>query len=62
MLPQDIEKIHLLYLREDKEVSKFISLFDDTVGVWKLEDIKQVERLSDIAYWSRSDEFLKQIA
>jgi hypothetical protein len=52
----------LLYLREDKEVSKFISLFDDTVDVWKLEDIKQVERLSDIAYWSRSDEFLKQIA
>ncbi len=52
----------LHYLREDKEVSKFISLFDDTVDVWKLEDIKQVERLSDIAYWSRSDEFLKQIA
>lgn len=50
------------YQEMHKSVSKFISLFDDTLDVWKLEDIRQVERFSDIAYWSRSDEFLQHIA
>jgi hypothetical protein len=35
----------------------FISLFDDTADVWSDEDFKLVDSLSEIARWSRPDEF-----
>ena len=35
----------------------FVSLFDDTVDVWRPEDFNLVEEHSEIARWSRPDEF-----
>jgi len=52
----------LSYLTVGQEAIKFISLFDDTVDVWNEEDFKLVGDMSDIAYWSRSDEFLEKVA
>jgi len=52
----------LSYLSIGMEAFKFISLFDDTVDVWSEENIRLVESVSDIAYWSRSDELLEKIA
>ena len=52
----------LSYLTVGQEAFKFISLFDDTLDVWSVEDFRLVEDISDIAYWSRSDEFLEKIA
>jgi hypothetical protein len=39
------------------EGTGFVSLFDDTVDVWAPEDFRQLEPLSNIARWSRPDEF-----
>jgi hypothetical protein len=36
---------------------QFVSLIDDTSDVWSSEDLKLVESLSEIARWSRPDEF-----
>jgi len=52
----------LSYLTVGQETFRFISLFDDTLDVWNEEDFRLVEDISDIAYWSRSDEFLKTVA
>ncbi len=52
----------LSYLSIGMEALRFISLLDDTVDVWSEENIRLVESVSDIAYWSRSDEFLEKIA
>ncbi|WP_254509378.1 DUF1828 domain-containing protein [Anatilimnocola floriformis] len=41
--------------------TRFISLFDDTADVWKEEDFKFVESISDVCFWSRPDEFLSAI-
>ena len=35
----------------------FVSLFDDTVDVWAEEDHRLLGDLSDVAFWSRPDEF-----
>ena len=35
----------------------FISLFDDTMDVWGPEDVKLVESISNVARWSRPDQF-----
>lgn len=37
---------------------QFVSLVDDTSDVWALEDLRLVESLSEVARWSRPDEFL----
>ena len=52
----------LSYLNVGKEAIQFISLFDDTVDIWNQEDIELVDSLSDIAFWSRTDEFLEKVA
>jgi hypothetical protein len=44
-------------LRLGQQPQHFVSLFDDTVDVWSPEDIQLVGELSDIAYWSRPEEF-----
>jgi hypothetical protein len=36
---------------------QFVSLVDDTADVWSSEDLKLVESLSEVARWSRPDEF-----
>jgi hypothetical protein len=52
----------LSYLTVGQEALEFISLFDDTLDVWNEEDFRLVENISDIAYWSRSDEFIEKVA
>lgn len=52
----------LSFLNIGMEAIKFISLFDDTADVWNQEEIELVGSLSEIAYWSRSDEFLEKVA
>lgn len=52
----------LSHLTAGQEATFFVSLFDDTVDVWNEEDLRLVGDMSDIAYWSRSDEFLGKIA
>lgn len=52
----------LSYLTVGQEALRFISLFDDTLDVWNEEDFRLVGDMSDIAYWSRSDEFLEKVA
>jgi hypothetical protein len=43
--------------RLGREQVRFISLFDDDLDVWTPEDFILVEDLSDVAFWSRKDEF-----
>ena len=52
----------LSYLTVGQEALQFVSLFDDTLDVWNEEDFRLVGDISDIAYWSRSDEFLEKVA
>jgi hypothetical protein len=52
----------LSHLAVGSEAFSFISLFDDSFDVWKTEDFRLVEDLSEIAYWSRPDEFFEKIA
>ncbi len=52
----------LNYLTSGPEALKFISLFDDTLDVWTEEDYRLVEDISEVANWSRPDEFLEELA
>lgn len=52
----------LNHLTVGQDPLKFVSLFDDTVDVWNEEDLNLVGEVSDIAYWSRIDEFFEKIA
>ncbi|MFM6105711.1 MAG: hypothetical protein ACKPEO_08205, partial [Sphaerospermopsis kisseleviana] len=49
----------LSYLQERNY--KFISLFDDTIDIWKLENITLLEQVSNVAYWSRKAEFQEML-
>jgi hypothetical protein len=40
---------------------RFISLFDDTVDVWKNEDFNLLSNVSDVRQWSRPDELLSAL-
>ncbi|MBL8203925.1 MAG: DUF1828 domain-containing protein [Blastocatellia bacterium] len=39
----------------------FISLVDDTLDVWTAEQLKLLGDVSDLAYWSRSDELVERL-
>ncbi|MCL4686401.1 DUF1828 domain-containing protein [Myxococcota bacterium] len=52
----------LSHLRAGPEALHFVSLFDDTADVWSEEDFRLVGDLSEIARWSRPDEFGALIA
>lgn len=52
--------VDLSHLKVSQPHTAFVSLFDDTVDVWRGEDFKLVEELSEVALWSRQDE-LEQI-
>jgi hypothetical protein len=41
--------------------TRFVSLVDDTTDVFQEEDFKLVESVSDVARWSRSDEFVEML-
>ncbi|GKT08571.1 DUF1828 domain-containing protein [Desulforhabdus sp. TSK] len=51
----------LSYSKVGREAQSFISLFDDTIDVWSSEDFNLLETLSDIAYWSKPDDFTDQL-
>jgi len=52
----------LYHLTTGREGIQFVSLFDDTVDVWKEEDFVILDDLSRVAMWSRPDEFIAMIA
>ncbi len=52
----------LSHLRYSPQPTELISLFDDTIDVWAPEDIKLVEEVSEVSYWSRPDDFLQRVA
>ena len=52
--------VDLSHLRTGQSNLAFVSLFDDTVDVWRPEDFQLVEEHSEIARWSAPDE-LEQI-
>lgn len=47
----------LSHLKEDQPDLAFVSLFNDTVDVWREEDFRLVEGVSEIARWSQPDRF-----
>ena len=48
--------VDLSHLQIRERGPTLISLFDDTVDVWKEEDFRLVSQLSEVAMWSRPDE------
>ncbi|QIN77539.1 DUF1828 domain-containing protein [Rubrobacter marinus] len=46
-------------LQVGPEALRFVSLFDDELDVWTPEDFGLLEDLSEVAYWSRKDEFVE---
>ncbi len=46
----------LNHLKVSRPHTAFVSLFDDTADIWRGEDFKLVEALSEVALWSRPDE------
>lgn len=53
--------VDLSQLKVGTQPLRFISLFDDTLDVWNVETIRQLEELSDVAYWSESDRFVEML-
>lgn len=49
-------------LKLGPEAVSFVSLFDDTLDVWREEDFRLVQEVSQIARWSRPQELLESIA
>ena len=49
--------VDLSHLKAEQPALTFVSLFDDTVDVWRPEDFNLVEVHSEIARWSHPDEF-----
>lgn len=52
----------LSHLTVTQKNLQLVSLIDDTFDVWENEDIRLVGDISEVAYWSRTDEFLEKIA
>ncbi|MGI0479487.1 DUF1828 domain-containing protein [Geminocystis sp. CENA526] len=48
-------------LKVGSQALRFISLFDDTLDIWNMEIISQLEEFSDIAYWSDPEGFLEML-
>ena len=49
--------VDLSHLKVSQSHLAFVSLFDDTEDVWREEDFGLVEQQSQVACWSRPDEF-----
>lgn len=52
----------LSHLKVGPEALRFVSLFDDTLDVWSEQDFRLVGDLSEVAHWSRPDEFASLLA
>lgn len=48
----------LEYRTNGPESLEFVSLFNDTIDVWKEDDFKLLEPVSTISLWSRPDKFV----
>lgn len=53
--------VDLNHLKATERGLSFVSLFDDTEDVWRAEDFNLVGEQSEIARWSRPDEFERLI-
>ncbi len=51
----------LKHLKSVSDPFRFVSLFDDTVGVCRDEDVRLVKPLSTISMWSKPDEFVRAL-
>ena len=49
--------VDLSHLKANQPDLSFVSLFDDTADIWRPEDFSLVDAHSEIARWSRPDEF-----
>ena len=49
--------VDLGHMKRVQSSLSFVSLFDDTTGVWRNEDFQLVESHSTVALWSRPDQF-----
>ena len=49
--------LDLSHLTAGRHDLAFVSLFDDTNDVWREEDFNLVEQQSEIARWSRPEQF-----
>ena len=49
--------VDLSHLKTNQQGLVFVSLFDDAGDVWREEDFNLVEQQSEVARWSRPDEF-----
>jgi hypothetical protein len=45
-------------LKVGQQSLEFVSLFDDTLDVWRPEEFRLVEEISTVARWSAQDELL----
>jgi hypothetical protein len=52
----------LSHLKIGPQGLSFLSLFDDTLDIWTIEDFKLVGDLSEVIFWSKPDEFLQKLA
>jgi Domain of unknown function DUF1828 len=52
----------LNHLKLGPEALQFVSLFDDTLDVWSTEDFRLVDDISEIARWSKREDFAEKIA
>lgn len=52
----------LSHLKTGQEPLEFVSLFDDTLDVWKPEDFHLMEDFSTVARWSAPEEFKSLLA
>ena len=49
--------VDLNHLKSEQRSLVFVSLFDDTQDVWQEQDFRLVEAQSEVALWSRPDQF-----
>ena len=52
----------LSHLKIGPQGLSFLSLFDDTLDIWTIEDFKLVGDLSEVIFWSKPNEFLQKLA
>jgi hypothetical protein len=50
------------HLKIGPQALRFVSLFDDTVDIWVPEDFRLLNDLSDVAHWSKPEEFIDLLA
>jgi hypothetical protein len=48
----------LNHLKLGQQPLEFVSLFDDTLDIWRLEEFRLVEEFSTVARWSAQDELV----